>query len=354
MGRSLWQNLSPLGRVITLSLALPLLLLNAWAVVLIIHTFAGLLRILISSSLLAFILNYPVDFMVRRGASRGRAATLIFLLTLTLLATLGFVLVPLALGQAHQLLLHLPGWFAGAWEALLHWDISLNRLLTGFGVALDLRQLGAQVAAQLQNQAQGLTQQILGLAVVTLGGLVDGLFTLVLTFYLLQHGQLLWQGLIRWLPAATRQALTQALRLSFQNYFVGQGIMAGSIALVLAPTFWLLQIPYALLFALLIGLMALIPFGTTVGIALVTAVVTILDISLGLRVLVSGLLIQQVLENLVAPRVLGKVTGLNPFWVLVAVLLGVQTAGLLGVIMAVPLASLLKTGLAAWEAQTSP
>jgi len=58
-----------------------------------------------------------------------------------------------------------------------------------------------------------------------------------------------------------------------------------------------------------------------------------------------ALVIQQIVENGIAPRVLGSVTGLNPFWVLISLLTGARVGGLLGVIVAVPSAVMIKEAL---------
>jgi predicted PurR-regulated permease PerM len=91
--------------------------------------------------------------------------------------------------------------------------------------------------------------------------------------------------------------------------------------------------------------MALIPFGGSVGITLVTFLVALRDIGLALQLLAVALVIQQIVENGIAPRVLGSVTGLNPFWVLISLLTGARVGGLLGVIVAVPSAVMIKEAL---------
>jgi predicted PurR-regulated permease PerM len=55
--------------------------------------------------------------------------------------------------------------------------------------------------------------------------------------------------------------------------------------------------------------------------------------------------VQQIIENLIAPRVLGSVTGLSPIWVFVSILAGARIGGLLGVVVAVPTAVVLKSAL---------
>jgi predicted PurR-regulated permease PerM len=115
------------------------------------------------------------------------------------------------------------------------------------------------------------------------------------------------------------------------------------MASALIPSFLWLKVPYGLLFGLTIGIMALIPFGGSVGIAITTLLVSLQDISMGVRVLAAAVIVQQILENILAPRILGNFTGLNPVWVLISVLTGARVGGLLGVIVAVPCAVVIKT-----------
>jgi hypothetical protein len=63
--------------------------------------------------------------------------------------------------------------------------------------------------------------------------------------------------------------------------------------------------------------------------------------------LIAAVIVQQILENLIGPRILGSFTGLNPVWALISVLTGARIGGLLGVILAVPTAVVIKTALSA-------
>jgi predicted PurR-regulated permease PerM len=118
-----------------------------------------------------------------------------------------------------------------------------------------------------------------------------------------------------------------------------------AVGLVLG--FVALKVPFGLLFGLTVGLMALIPFGGSVGITLVTFLVALRDVGQALQLLAVALIIQQIVENGIAPRVLGSVTGLNPFWVLISLLTGARIGGLLGVVVAVPMAVMIKEAIAA-------
>jgi predicted PurR-regulated permease PerM len=336
-----WRGLSPFARTLLVTLAAPLLVLNAWAFFAIADYFHSLVAILIGASLIAFLLNYPVSAMTDRGATRDRAAVVVFLAALSVLLALGITLVPIALEQARQLVTRLPEWIDSGQRQLL----ILSDQLDQANLPLNLDLLIEQTNDRLKSQIQLIAARALSVAVLTVTSLLDFLLTLVLAFYLLQHGDELWASLVDWLPAKVRQPFSQTLRLSFQNYFLGQLITATCMGVSLTLIFVWLMVPFGLLFGLTIGTMALIPFGGTVGIAIVTLLVALRDIGLGLKVLAACIAVQQVLENGLAPRILGSMTGLNPAWVFIAVLTGARVGGLLGVVIAVPIAVVLKSAL---------
>ncbi|NQZ65182.1 MULTISPECIES: AI-2E family transporter [Cyanophyceae] len=338
-----WQALTPIAKIGAVALFAPLLVLNGWAVSVIFDYFHSLIVILVGASVLAFLLNYPVSLMEGRGAKREQVAILVFLLALSILLALGVTLFPLALTQAQQLVARLPELIDSGRSQLL----MLNEKGEIFGLPINLDVLVGQINDRVKNQLQAIAGQVLNLAVVTFTSLLDFLLTMVLTFYLLQHGDELWQSLVQWLPSKFREPFSETVRLSFQNFFISQLILAVCMASALISIFLWLKVPFGLLFGLTIGIMALVPFGGSVGIALITSLVALQDFWMGMRVLTAAVIIQQILENLIAPRILGSFTGLNPVWVLISVLTGARIGGLLGVIVAVPTAVVIKTALIA-------
>lgn len=338
-----WQTLTPLARLGAIALFAPLLVLNGWALSVIFHYFHSLIVILVAASVLAFLLNYPVSWMERHGARREQVAILVFLLALSILLALGLTLVPLALTQAQQLVARLPELIDSGRSQLM----ILNEKVESMGLPINLDALLVQINDRVKGQLQAIAGQVLNLAVVTFTSLLDFLLTMVLTFYLLQHGDELWQSLVSWLPSKFREAFSQTVRLSFQNFFITQLILSTCMASALIPTFLWLKVPFGLLFGLSIGIMALVPYGGSVGIALTTLLVALQDVWMGARVLIAAVIVQQILENLIGPRILGSFTGLNPVWALISVLTGARIGGLLGVILAVPTAVVIKTALSA-------
>jgi predicted PurR-regulated permease PerM len=337
-----WEVLTPLSRLLAIALAAPLTVLNAWAFSEIFGYFESLFVILLVAALLAFLLNYPVRWLEKRGLRRGQAAALVFLVTILIFLALAVTLLPLAFSQAQQLVARLPEWIDSGRRQLVMLDEQLNTL--GLPISLDViaSQLNTRLKGELQSIAGQALNITLSLTVFTVVRLLDILLTIVLTFYLLQNSYIIWSSLIQWLPARLQQPFSQTLQQSFQNYFLGQIISATCMAVGLTSAFLLLKVPFGLLFGLTIGLMALVPFGGSVGIGLVVLLVALQNIGLAIQVLVAAAIVQQLVENFIAPRVLGSVTGLNPFWVFVAILAGARIGGLLGVVVAVPSAVVIK------------
>ena len=338
-----WQTFTPITRIGAIALFAPLLVLNGWAISAIFHYFHSLIAILVGASVLAFLLNYPVSWMERQGARREQVAILVFLLALSILLALGVTLFPLALTQAQQLVARLPELIDSGRSQLM----ILNEKAEIMGVPINLDAIVVQINDRVKGQLQAIAGQVLNLAVVTFTSLLDILLTMVLTFYLLQHGGELWQSLVEWLPSKFRDPFSRTVRLSFQNFFITQLILSTCMASALIPTFLWLKVPFGLLFGLTIGIMALIPFGGSVGIAMTTLLVSLQDFGMGTKVLLAAVIVQQILENIIAPRILGSFTGLNPVWILISVLTGARVGGLLGVIVAVPCAVVIKTVISA-------
>uniref|UniRef100_B8HKV0 Permease n=1 Tax=Cyanothece sp. (strain PCC 7425 / ATCC 29141) TaxID=395961 RepID=B8HKV0_CYAP4 len=340
-----WFQLSVPHRLLIVGLVAPLLVLNFWAVTSISQYFGPLFAVIITASLLAFLLNYPVSWIEAQGGKRAPASVIVFLLAITILIGLGVTLVPVALAQAQQLAVRLPEWLEKGRQQI----VALSQWAEAMGFPLDIDAIGTQLLDRLRDQLQALTQGALNLAVGTVSSVLDALvniiLTIILTFYLLQNGDELWRSLIEWLPVKIQQPFSQTIRLSFQNYFLGQLILSTCIAIGLVPTYLLLKVPFGLLFSLAIGLLTLFPFGGTVGNILVGLLVGLQDIWLGLRAVIAGIIVQHIFENFVAPRVIGSVTGLNPVWVFLAILAGAKISGLLGVVIAVPMAAVINTGL---------
>jgi predicted PurR-regulated permease PerM len=149
--------------------------------------------------------------------------------------------------------------------------------------------------------------------------------------------------------------LRLSLHLNFQNFFISQLLLALFMVVVLMPIFVLMNVPFALLFAIFIGVAELIPLiGATLGISMVTILIMLQNLGLALQVAIAAVILQQIRDNILAPRMMGNFTGLNPIWIFIALLTGLQIAGFLGILVAVPIAGTIKGTLDAIRGVSQP
>lgn len=332
------DTIAKLPKWLTRGLVLPLLVLNGWLLLLVFEYFQSLITIFATATLLSFILDYPVRFLEQRRLPRAIAILIVLLSGILLLSIIGVTIIPILIEQLNELLEKLPSWVASGSEQAKVFEVWADER----NFPINVSSLVANSLGRISYQFQQLSGQILGSLFSVVGSLLDLLLTIVLTFYLLLHGAELWQDLFQIVPEETRLRIRESLKRTFNNYFVGQLTVASVMWLSITVTFFIIQVPFGFLFGLFVGIMALFPFGAALSISLVSFLMALKSIWLGLRVLAIAFVIEQIVESVIAPRLLGEFTGLNPVLVLVSLLAGAQLGGFLGLILAVPTTSFIK------------
>jgi predicted PurR-regulated permease PerM len=331
----------------------PIIALNVWVLSMLFRYFQNPITILSCAALVAFLLNYPVKFFEKVRLNRTQAVIIVLLVTLTLFVFLGVTLVPIVIDQLNKI----PKWLTESQANLPNLQrfeiIARQRRLP-----LDFTVVGKQVNDNIELYIKNLLQQLpsnaVGFAGSLLSGILNFVLVVVLAFYMLLYGKQVWFGLTNLLPPNLRSPLTNSLRLNFHYFFLSQILLALFMTGCLTPIFLILKVPFALLFAIIIGISQLIPFiGATLGIGLVTLLVLLQSWWLAIKVAIAAIIMQQIKDNLLAPKLLGDFIGLNPIWIFVAILMGFEIAGLLGTLVAIPIAGTIKGTYDALKASKS-
>ena len=135
-------------------------------------------------------------------------------------------------------------------------------------------------------------------------------------------------------------ALGVVVNISFTNFFTGQCLEAIILGLMFLVVMAILRLPYALLISVLIAFTALIPmFGAFVGCAVGALLIFMISPVKALIFIIVFLVLQQIEGNLVYPHVVGSSVGLPSIWVLVAVSVGANLMGILGMLIFIRLMS---------------
>ncbi len=315
-----------------------LILVTGWLTVKTLSYIGGLISLILTASLIAFLLNYPVRGL-KKILPRSLAATLVYLGAILIVIFLGITLLPPVVNQGKQLITKLPSLLEEGQQQL----ISLQSLINNKNLPIDLAFLASQILTKIQEKTQDIASTGFGLVLGTFNWFIDLIVVVVVSFYMLLDGEKIWKGIVSFFSPQIRGVLTTTLEKNLQRFLTGQLILGLFMAVSLTIAFRLLGIPFFLLFAVFIGVMEILPFiGATLGIGTVTIILTFINWWLAIQVLVVAVIIQQIKDNLIAPRIMGNLTGLPPVIIFIALLLGAKIGGLLGVILAIPLTGVIK------------
>ena len=337
--------MTPWPAWLRLALVLPLVGLNAFVLKRLLVQFAPFPGLFLTAALIAFLLDLPCRWLMARGIGRSLSIAAVVLVSIGLLVFAAVELVPLLVEQLSQLISAAPSLLAAA-EQLINrgqaWAVD-------HGLPADFADLSSDLVTQLSRVVTQLSQRLLAILGATVGTTINTVIVLVLAVFLLLGGDAITQGLARWLPERWRGLVISTLERIFRGYFAGQVLLALILSAGQWVVFSVLNIPYGVLFAVLIGFTTLIPYASAVTIVLVSGILGIQDPRTALELLAAAILVGQVVDQVIQPRLMGSIVGLQPAWLLISLPIGARVGAifgfgeLLGLLLAVPVASCVKT-----------
>lgn len=318
------------------SLAVLTVLAAAFAVY---TTRAVLVRVLIAL-FIAVSLDPAVRALTHRGMRRSVAVLVIFAVAGGLTAAFLISVIPALVSQFQSLVHDFPGYVV----SLSDRSSRFRQLTDRFRLTTKVQDLIADLPGRLGGGALGFTRRLFG-------ALFDTLTVVVLAIYFMADMSRLRQNTMRLFPRA-RQA--QAVRITdvmvdkVGSYMIGNLLISLVAGLAAFAVFAALSVPFAVPLAFVVAVCDLIPMiGATLG-AVVCVAAALLTTDLWpttVIVAVFFVLYQQVENYLVAPRILRQTVSLSAAAVLLAGLIGGTVLGLVGALMAIPVAAGLKVVL---------
>ena len=328
-----------------LGLVLPLVGLNAFVLKRVLVQFAPFPGLFLTAALIAFLLDLPCRWLMARALGRTSSIILVMLVTVGLLVLASVVLVPLLIEQLSQLISASPALLAAAEQ----WINQSQNWAISHDLPANFADLSSDLVSRISLVATQLSQRLLGLFGATVGITINLVIVLVLAVFLLLGADPITAGLAQWLPEQWRERVTATLERTFRGYFAGQVLLALILCAGQLLVFTLLEIPYGVLFAVLIGFTTLIPYASAITIVFVSAVLGVQDPRTGLELLAAAILVGQLVDQVIQPRLMGSIVGLHPAWLLISLPIGSRVGAifgfgdLLGLLLAVPVASCIKS-----------
>lgn len=295
---------------------------------------------------LAVALNPEVNWLNRR-MPRIVAILLIYLALLLALVGLSALVLPPLIAQIRSFvdtvvrLARQPG---GAEQAL-------QQLAGRFGLGGYVDNLRAQ-AEGLANQLSSAAGPLLALASGIIGSITALISILLITFFLLLDGERFVERGLNLVSPAGRPRMSRVLQKSSRAVY---GYVSGNLAISLIAgitafiVMEIVRVPYAVVLALLVALLDLIPLvGATLGAIIVIVVGFFVSPLTGIILLVYFVVYQQIENNVLQPLVYGRSVHLHPLIIFLAVLIGAQLLGILGALLAIPVAEIIRILIVEW------
>jgi predicted PurR-regulated permease PerM len=291
-------------------------------------------ELVLISSFLALALNPIVTVLSRRiGGHRGVASVVVVVgVVVILIVFLASLLTPLY-AEVRSFANRAPGLL----DELQHWGPFVE-----YDARYHLIDRLQQGAREYSNRLPAQADNLLGVATAVVAGLGKAITVLFMTLFLLLE-------IPRFLRTATELLrpghadrsleLFEQVNGTIARWTAGVLFIAAIAGTTVGVTAWILGVPFALAIALLVGLLDLIPLiGATIGSTVAVLVALTHSFTAGVIMLVLAVSYQFVENHIIQPVVMRKSVDVSPFIVLVSVLVGASLVGVIGALLAIPVA----------------
>lgn len=324
-----------------------------------VHTFILLIRPVIIAFGIAYVLNRPMIYIEKKlkdlsrkifkkelasGASRGFTILLLFILVVGSIYVLFNSIIPPIMKNLRLLLESLPMFQ----ESMNYYIKELGPYVESF---INQQQID-QISNFITNLLSAIGTQILqlGTGVITnvTGFAISTLTTIILSIYFLKDKEILINSVDKGAQALLSPRLLKRMKQLLHDLDVvfGGFLIAQLIAAILAGVFSTLILlvirhPFAILVGLVTGVTNVIPYiGPILGALLGCVLGLFSSLNLAILSLILLTIYQQLDANVIQPKLLSNSVGLNPVWVLIAILIGGHYLGMVGMIVSIPSAAL--------------
>lgn len=324
----------------------------------------GVLRIsfpFLVGAVLAFVLNVPMRGIERclhgirkPGIRRTAAILLTFVAVFAVMAGTAVLLLPQIGETVEKLVSTLPAFFTRVQEQVTayleeHPEVMEWLVANTDFEKLDVQSLVEKVMSIVSNGFSSALDKTYSLLVSLFKSVFNAVIALVFSLYCMGRKEVLArQGrklLYAFLPEKVCDNIVRILQMTnrtFSNFISGQCLEAVILGCMFAVAMLVFKMPYIPLVSVVIAVTALVPIvGAWVGCIVGTFFIMVDSMPLALGFVVLFLVLQQIENNLVYPKVVGTSIGLPGMWVLVAVTVGGELMGVFGMLLFIPLASVL-------------
>jgi predicted PurR-regulated permease PerM len=290
-----------------------------------------ILMVILIALILSVLIDPLADWFEKRKIPRTLAVLLVYIILISLVSLIVVLIIPPLTTQFQQLTDNIPS----------YWDRVKSLDAADFLAEYDSSALQRTFKSVEDNLAQGVFAGLGGI----FGGVASFFLVLVLTFYMVVEEKELKEIVRSLIPAHYQPYLFQLagrMKGKMAAWLKGQLALCLIIGLSVFIGLSIMGVKYALVLGLIAGLFEMIPYvGPWTAAILAVFIALGQSPTLALVVLIFFIVLQQAENNLIVPKVMKKAVGLNPIISILAIVTGAKLAGFLGILFAIPVASVL-------------
>jgi len=283
---------------------------------------------------ISYLLNPVVNLLSERNVPRSLAVLLIYSLFITSIVILILQLAPLFELQLKELTEHLPEWSARI-QSMIN-EVNHSKEFLPISVQNGIEKSLSKMEMSISNYV--------GEVMSGIGSTINQMFLALIipfmAFYMMKDIHSIERSFISLVPRGRRRELVRLIRdldQALGNYIRGQLLVCTVVGVLVYIGYKIVGVPYALLLAVIVAVFNVIPYmGPIFGAIPACLVALTISFRMLIGVLIVNLIVQTLEGNVISPQIVGRTLHIHPLWIIFAVLVGGELAGVLGLILAVP------------------
>ncbi|MDD6311183.1 MAG: AI-2E family transporter [Firmicutes bacterium] len=313
---------------------------------------------------IAFVLNIPMTSIEQRLFSKldgpktkhlKRPASIIttLVLVVVILGLMGVIVIPNLSKTAHDFATTVPVFLTKLDDFLIHLNLTIfaDENMTLNYITENWEKICEEIFVFIKSGAVSFFTSTIQLVTNVFGAIINSVIAFIFSIYILFQKETLgvqFKKLLKaYIPEKQNDYILKVCSLlyaNFKHFITGQCLDAMLLGTICTVVLFICKIPYSLMIGVLIAFTALIPVvGAFIGCVIGVLLIVMVEPIKALWFIIIFIIVQQIDNNLIYPKVVGNSIGLPSIWVLVAITIGGSLCGVVGMLCFIPLVSTIYT-----------
>lgn len=291
--------------------------------------------------MISYLLHPIVNLLSERRVPKSIAVLLIYSVFVICIIVLVMNMAPIIERQLYELIEHIPEWNHQVQQMIQEYNDHGKELLPNSvqnGIEESLSKIEKNLGSMVTDMMSGIGSTINQIMLIFI--------IPFLAFYMMKDADELEQQILKWLPRERRLEMIRLFRNIDQalgNYIRGQFLVCLVVGMLAYIGYLIIGVPYALLLAGAVSVFNIIPYlGPFIGAIPAILVALVVSKKMVIGVLIVNVVVQMLEGNVVSPQIVGRSLHLHPLTIIMALLIGEEVGGFIGLILAVPVFAVAK------------